>query len=249
MRGFALTLLVLICGAICSQEVLAAKRDFKGLFGSYRRERFTENEARSSDFGVDIMLSTLLPVTPLVTSTETLGGATGTGLAYSTFFNVEGSLFYSINYNWEAFLNLGYYNYNTRKENGSSTTQPLFHKFEMTAYPVQLGIKYRFSMEDIVPYIGVGAGISHVKRVTSYDSNATLGALNYSNPITFSVVTGVEFFFMPRMGIRLEMAAMYFKLDPLVYNQATSTPTTTPIIFFQGNVWTVRYASGIFFLF
>jgi opacity protein-like surface antigen len=247
VRGFILTLLVLICGA---EDVYAAKKDFKGLFGSYRREKFTENEARSSDLGMDIMLSTLIPVTSVANSSET-SATSGTPLAFSTFFNVEASVFYSINYNWQAFLNIGYYNYETRKENGSITTQPLFHHFEMTAYPATAGIKYRFSMEDIVPYIGIGGGIAHVKRYGSYDSDSSgsLGAVDYSNVLTFSVITGVEFYFMPRMGVRLEMAAMFLKLNPLNYNPSPSSMDRVPALFFQANVWTLRYASGIFFLF
>ena len=62
MRQYLLLLLAFFIAA----DAFAEKKDFKGLFGSYRREKFTENEGNSTDFGVDLSLSTLLPVQPLV---------------------------------------------------------------------------------------------------------------------------------------------------------------------------------------
>ena len=63
-RSTQLLLLGVFIEVLIGAEAFAAKKDFKGLFGSYRREKFTENEAGSGEIGVDILLSTLLPVTP-----------------------------------------------------------------------------------------------------------------------------------------------------------------------------------------
>jgi hypothetical protein len=96
VKKFTIFVLVLLC----SGEAFA-KKDFKGLFGSYRREKFTENEARSMAFGADLMLSTLFPVTDMVRSQEDTSG-TSAPLNYSVFYNVETSLWMSWQYHWSG---------------------------------------------------------------------------------------------------------------------------------------------------
>jgi hypothetical protein len=44
-------LLTLLFLFINESAAFGAKKDFKGLFGSYRRDKFTENEGRESDWG------------------------------------------------------------------------------------------------------------------------------------------------------------------------------------------------------
>lgn len=249
VTAFALARITALVLALVFSTEAFAKKDFKGLFGSYRREKFTENEARSTDFGMDIMLSTLLPLTSIVNSTE-VRGAGGTSMSYSTFFNIETSFFLTLAYNWETFLNIGYYTYETRRENTlrNDPTLPLFHQFEMTAYPAVLGLKYRFGADDIVPYFGMGAGVAFVRRKASYDYSAVQGKETYSTVLAGQIIAGLEFFFSPRAGIRLETAAHYMKLKPDEYDSG-GAPANLPIIQFQGNSWSLRYASGIFFLF
>lgn len=251
MKRTILCLLILVSGS----EAFA-KKDFKGLFGSYRREKFTENEGKSSDFGVDLMLSTLLPVTSMVKSQESRGGAIE-DLSYSTFFNVEGSMFLTLNYHWEIFTNFGYYNYETRKENAltrnSLPDTPIFHQFELTAFPIILGAKYRLSREDIVPYIGAGAGFAFCKRKGSYDNDPSgiKTDTDSQSVLAAQVTLGLEFFFDSRAGIRLEMSGMYLGLPERIYDygKGTGSVAINPILVYQKNPWTVRYASGIFFLF
>lgn len=247
------TILSLLILAFASEAF--AKKDFKGLFGSYRREKFTENEGKSSDFGFDLMLSTLLPVSPLVKSIETRG-ASAENLSYSTFFNVEANLFLTLNYHWELYTNVGYYNYETRKENALTRTDPslqptpIFHQFELTAFPVILGVKYRLSREDIVPYIGAGAGFAFCKRKGSYDNDPAGAKSNTDSQsaLAAQATLGLEFFFDARAGIRLEMSGMYLGLSERTYDYGGSA-AINPILVYQPNPWTVRYASGIFFLF
>jgi len=239
-----------LVGVLVSGEVLAAKRDFKGLFGSYRREKFTENEAQSSDFGMDLMLSTLLPLSPTVKSQESTGGAQ-TALGASNFFNLETSFFLTMGYHFQFYALVGYYTYETRKENGTrgnaDPTLPLFHQFEMTAFPALLGIKYRFSTSDIVPYIGAGAGMSFVSRKASYDYS-TSNFTDNTTALTGQGLIGVEFFFAPRAGIRLEAAGMYMNLAATTFDTGGS-PTSNPIMYLQGGLLAMRYASGLFILF
>jgi hypothetical protein len=241
--------LLLVLALTFTLDAVAAKRDFKGLFGSYRREKFTENEANSTDIGVDLRLSTLLPVTPLVKSTETVGGTPG-AMSYSTFFNIEGEIHASINYYWQFFLGAGYFSYDTRKQNTvlENPQLPLFHQFDMTAYPVMLGVRYRLSTSDIVPYVGLGAGVSFVTRHGSYDYDATLYNTQYDQVLTGEAILGLEFYISSRMGIRLETSAFYMKLPEFVYATGGS-PGNHPILDYQPNVWSIRYASGIFLLF
>ncbi len=229
-----------------SLEVWGAKKDFKGLFGSYRKEKFVENEARSTDYGMDLLLSTLVPSTPLVQSDEGTGPKS---LHYATFFNLEAAFFFTLGYHWELFTNIGWYKYDTRKENTerNDPTLPLFHQFELEAYPLTVGIKYRFSLEDMVPYVGFGVGFSYVRRKGFYDYHATFDQ-EYSNVLTAELIGGLEFFFHPRIGIRLEVAGFYLNLKerkPAIPGSAVAFPKFT----YQGNLILVRYASGLFILF
>lgn len=253
MKRTILSFLILFCAT----EAFA-KKDFKGLFGSYRRDKFVENEGRGSDLGVDLMMSTLLPVSSMVKSVETRGGSAN-DLSYSTFFNLEAEVFFTLNYHWELYGNIGYYTYETRKENdltrNNPTLQPtpIFHQFEMTAFPIIFGVKYRLSREDIVPYIGAGAGIAFVKRKGSYDNDPSglKTDTDSQSAIAAQGSIGVEFFFDSRAGIRLEMSGMYLGVSERSYDyqRGTGSLDTTPMLVYQKNPITVRYASGIFFLF
>ena len=248
MKPFSkIVLLSAFIELLIGTNVFAAKKDFKGLFGSYRRERFTENEAGSGEIGVDIMLSTLLPMTPLIQSQEAVNGPKSS-LNYATFFNVEGGLNYSLTYNWLIYATVGYFNYDTRKQTASSSAQkPTFHQFDMTAVPLILGVKYRLNTSDIVPYVGLGAGISLINQKGFYDSS-TQNKVRSMSSVTGEVIAGVEFYFAPKAGIRMELAGYFMKIDPDTFNSG-APPGDLPILHFQGNVWSVRYASGVFFLF
>ncbi len=246
MKRFLLLILI----STFAIDAFAAKKDFKGLFGAYRREKFTENEGNSSDFGVDLMLSTMLPLTPIVKSQETTDASQQNSLSYSTFFNVETGINYSFHYNWEAFVDAGYFSYETRRQNSvlTSSALPLFHQFEMTAIPLMFGVRYRMSMEDIVPYVGIGLGPTYVKRRGSYDYNAVQANEQHDTVLSGEAIVGVEFYISSRMGIRLEASAFYMKLPAFTFDTGGS-PGNFPILLYQGNPWSVRYASGLFVLF
>lgn len=244
-------ILLLVLALTFAVDGYAAKKDFKGLFGSYRRERFTENEANPSDFGIDLMLSTLIPLSPIVKSQESVGGAPA-ALNYATFFNIEGGIHFSLSYNWLLFASIGYYNYDTRKENSATGLQnpalPLFHQFEMRAVPVVGGVKYRFSTEDIVPYVGIGVGTSFVTRHGFYDYSPQVSDEEHLTALTVEATLGVEFYFSARAGIRMEASAFYMKLPEKTFNSGAA-PGDLPILIYQGNPTSIRYASGLFFLF
>ena len=233
-----------------TQSVAFAKKDFKGLFGSYRREKFTENEGSNTSFGVDLMLSTLLPLTPIVKS-STDRSSSGEALNYATFFNVELNFFFTLYYNWELFANIAYYNYETRKETPSSDpTLPIFHLFEMDVTPAMLGLKYRFSTSDFVPYIGASGGLAYVKRKGFYDNNAVIYNEQHLTCFVGQVLAGVEFYFAPKAGIRLEASAHYMQLPEKVFDPGQQvTLAELPLLSYQSNPWSIRYASGLFFLF
>ena len=241
--------LVTAAVALLDSPASAAKRDFKGLFGSYRQEKYIENEARGTAFGVDVLLSTLLPLSPIVKSTEKTGGAESS-LHYSAFFNYELDFFLTIQYDWEIFLNVGYYNYDTRKQNSDTSpppdpANPQFHQFEMTALPLLLGVKYRFSSDDLVPFIGAGAGFSYIRRKGSYDYSPSFDQ-QYLNVLTAELIAGLQFYFTSQAGIRLEAAAYYYRLPARTFSiPASSLPTLS----YQPNPWSIRYASGLFLLF
>jgi len=228
--------------------VSAANKDFKGLFGSYQRDKFTENEAHDSDWGVDLSLSSLLPVTSVVNSTTT-SGTGGSAMRYSTFFNLEGSLLFSLAYHWQLYASVGKFSYDTRKENVSTDeNQALFHQFEFNATPILLGVRYRFGLGDIVPYLGVGGGVSRVTRKGSYDVAGSVVNEDVSNMITGQVQGGLEFYFSPRAGLRLEVSAFYFNAKKFTFD-SESDPNVFPAMIYQPNVFSIRYASGLFFLF
>jgi Outer membrane protein beta-barrel domain len=229
-------------------EAMAAKKDFKGLFGSYRREKFTENEGNSTDFGVDLMLSTLLPVSSVVKSAES-SDLTFNSLNYATFFNVEASFWFSLGYNWAVYADIGHYSYDTRKQTASSanSTQPIFQKFELEAVPAVAGIRYRLSREDLVPYVSLGVGMAYVKRSGSTEGQYTASDL-YQTVACGHGAVGLEFFFAPKAGLRVEASAYYMNLPQYTFDP-TGTIAQRPQLQYQSNVWSVRYASGIFFLF
>jgi hypothetical protein len=251
-RGFRFGgILILFSHLILSTHALAAKKDFKGLFGSYRREKFTENEGREFDFGVDLMLSTLIPISPIVSGTTDRSVA-ASPLPSSDFFNVEASFFFSFWYNWEIFLSSGYYSFNTRQQiaTNPNPSLPIFQQFEMDTIPVILGIKYRFGADDIVPYIGVGAGISRVHRIASYDYQPIQDE-STQTVLTAEAIVGLEFYFSSRAGFRLETSAYYLAVPGGSYDPTapSGNAALSPIFVYQQNPILLRYASGLFFLF
>ena len=239
---------LLILGGL-SGQLFAARKDFKGLFGSYQREKFTENEAHDSDWGLDLSLSSMLPVSSVVTSITTTGGS-ASPMRYSTFFNLEGSLLFSLNYHWQFYASTGYFSYDTRKETQNNTAaKALFHMFDFKAIPVILGVRHRFGVEDLVPYLGLGAGVSRVTRKGSYDISGSAVNEQIDNAITGQVQGGLEFYFSPRAGLRLEIAAHFMKTPEFNFDSAGTGATDLPDIIYQPNIFSVRYSSGLFFLF
>ncbi len=242
--------LLLLVDVFFSSSSFAAKKDFKGLFGSYRRERFIENEARSTDFGFNVMLSTLFPVNPIVSSTES-ASVGASAMPSSNFFNVEGELFFSLDYNWQIFSNFGYFSFDTRRENTIFTqaTRPLFQTFEMSAVPVTLGVKYRFGEDDIVPFVGVGIGVAWTTRKGGFDYDANAVDEEKKNCIVGQVMAGLEFYFHSRAGIRLEAGAYNFRLPERTFDYSRGAGVANhPIEVYNANPWLIRYSSGIFIL-
>jgi hypothetical protein len=192
------------------------------------------------------MLSTLLPVSPIVKSLEN-GGAL-TNLKYSTFFNAEVGFNLSFAYHWQAFVTGGYYSYDTRRENTVSNqdpANPTFSQFEMTLYPVVLGCRYRFNTSDIVPYVSLSGGVVFAQRRGFYD-NAPLSDSQKLTGTVLQAAAGLEFYISPRTGLRLEMSATQLQLPARTYEPGANSLAT---LFYQGNPLTVRYASGLFVLF
>ncbi|MFM8316243.1 MAG: outer membrane beta-barrel protein, partial [Deltaproteobacteria bacterium] len=218
---------------------------------SYRREKFTENEGNSTDFGFDLMLSTLLPITSVVKSAET-SALNFNSLNYATFFNVEGSFWFSLGYHWALYANVGRYSYETRKQNQQTldnpSSDPLFQKFELEAVPAIAGIRYRLSREDLVPYVSLGIGLAYVHRKGSNEAGTNNTDEEYQTVACGHGAVGLEFFFAPKAGLRVEASAYYFNL-PLRTFDPQGTIGVTPQLQYQSNVWSLRYASGVFFLF
>jgi hypothetical protein len=99
-----------------------------------------------------------------------------------------------------------------------------------------------------VPYIGVGAGVAYVDRKGYYDYNAVQYNEQYTTCLVAQASIGVEFFFSARAGIRLEAGGHYFGLPANIYDTG-GTPANFPILYYASNPFSVRYASGVFFLF
>ena len=151
------------------------------------------------------------------------------------------------------YANVGKYSYESRKKNDSSTEAlPVFHHFELDATPAIAGVRYRLSQDDIVPYISLGIGMAYVHRKGFTEGSTSNSALyteeEYQTVACGHGAAGVEFFFAPKAGLRVEASAYYMNLP-----ERTTEPGGTigyrPKIQFQSNVWSLRYASGIFFLF
>ncbi len=219
------------------------------MFGNYRREQYVENEGRSTDFGMDFNLSTLLPISSVVQSVEIQGGSAA-ALKYAAFFNFELGFFLSLNYHWELYASLGYYTYESRKENTvfTDTSLPLFHQFEMMMIPIIGGLRYRFTTDDIVPYIGFGLGMAYTKRKGFYDYSDPTFHQQYLNTIVGQALAGVEFYISARAGIRLEMSAYFMNLPAYEYVPG-GVVTSFPALQYKANPWSVRYSSGLFVLF
>jgi hypothetical protein len=251
---------LLILLALCiATDSFAEKKDFKGLFGSYRREKYTENEGNETDFGVDLMLATALPVSTLVkvdaTSTapgDMANSALGTPVGSSAFFSGEIGFWMTLWYHWQLFANIGYYTYDSRLQNPSTSAcaqmgnGACFTQYSMQVIPAVLGLKYRFGRSDIVPYIGGGAGLAYITRVGSYDYSPLSNTV-YSTGLVAEGTAGLEFFISAKVGLRLEMSGMYLQLPALVYNSG-GTASANPLIKYQANPLLIRYSSGLFIL-
>jgi len=241
------TLLLISALVFFASPLEAAKKDLKAIFGSYQREKFTENEARDSDWGVDLSLSSMLPITSVVNSITTAGG-TSSPMRYSTFLNVEGSLLFSLAYHWQLYASTGYFTYDTRKENNSGNEQQaLFHLFDFHAIPFLLGVRYRFGVDDLVPYLGLGAGVSRITRKGYYDSGDEKNEETL-NALTGQIQGGVEFYFSPNAGLRLELAAHLMKTPETKFDPPGNI-SVNPDLIYQPNVFSLRYSSGLFYLF
>src|SRR5690606_18618248 len=105
-----------------------------------------------------------------------------------------------------------------------------------------------FSRTDIVPYIGIGAGLLYVHRKAYYDYNDVTTKDTFSNGLAAQGTVGVEFYIAPRTGIRLEMSAMYLGMKQDQFDTG-AVPANFPIMDFHANPIAVRYASGLFILF
>lgn len=224
------------------------------MFGNYRRDKYTENEGMDTDIGIDLLLSTMMPLSPVISSQSATSGPI-TSLSSSMFFNGEASVFMSFAYNWEAFLTVGYYSYESRKLSppiSGDNGLPRYHMFDMSSTPAVLGVRYRFSDSDMVPYLGAGLGFSRVHRHVTYDSStinqAQLQDEDFNTVITGEVVAGLEFYFAARAGIRLEASAYYMRLPSRTFIPL-STPDVNPYAYYGANPWFLRYASGVFILF
>lgn len=233
-------LAILVFGVLAEDVCLAKKKDFKGLFGSYRREKYTENEANDSDWGIDLMLSTLFPMSGLVSTTT--GGAMPTTIS----FNTEANLYRTFGYNLMVYVNFGRYSYETRQSTGSTTGQQTqYNLFSMTISPLLMGVKYRMSRSDFVPYLGAAGGVSFVTRTASYNY-ANLVNTDSQTPITVQGFGGFEFFFAPGAGLRIEVGAHVMLLPAKTMDTNSST---VPSVQNAANPVALRYASGVFILF
>lgn len=239
--------------AIGANSAYAAK-DYMGLFGSYRRDKYTENEDHDTDIGIDVSLSTMFPVSPVISSQQTVGGSID-ALPSALFFNGEVSVFATLAYNWELYGTVGFYSYDTRKlsqSTGPTDVLPRYHQFEMDSIPLVAGFRYRFSRSDIVPYLGLGAGVSRVHRKAYYDFTTTQGGSalqdeDYNTVLTGEVVGGFEFFFASGAGIRLETSAYYLNLPSRSFTP-NGGPSINTWMFYGANPWFIRYSCGIFVL-
>ncbi len=244
-RVFLILLCLFFEVSICSKAF--ASKDFKGMFGNYQADKYTENEGNDSDFGIDISLSTMMPLSPVISSAPA-GTSNYTSLYSSMFFNGEISAFLTFAYRWEFFASVGYYTYDSRVQLPISYTAPLYLSYTMTSIPVVGGVRYRFADGDIVPYVGVGAGVSWVTRQTTYDDStlngSATGSQNSSAVLTGEVVGGFEFFFTSHAGVRLEVSAYYLALPSVYYN-----PPGNASALYAANPWFLRYSSGVFILF
>jgi len=169
-------------------------------------------------------------------------------MRYSTFFNIEASVLFSLAYHWQLYASAGHYSYETRKENtNTNASSALFHEFEFKAVPVLLGARYRFGVEDIVPYVGLGVGFANIYRKGSYDSGPLVNEQT-DNVIAAQALAGLEFYFSPRAGLRMEVGGYYFNCPSFTFAKG-SDKTVNPDMIYQSNIFSVRYSSGLFFLF
>ncbi len=229
-----------------------AEKDFKGLFGSYKPPKFVENEGRDSDFGINFLLSTLIPVTSLV---KTYGGTDNLALEsphFATFFNFEIEPYFTVSYNWEFFARIGYYSYGTERQHGIDTDVVpdgnvdayQFHYFDMTAIPMMIGARRRFGRDDVVPYIGWAGGIVYTERKGSYGYDPSTDITSNIAPM-YELMVGAEFFFGSRAGIRVEIGGGQMLLDKRTYDSGFAG---LPKFEHQNAPIFMRYSSGLFIL-
>lgn len=227
-----------------------AKRNFKGLFGSYKQEKFIENEAESG-FGLNLALSTLIPISPYVKSSNSLA-ETPTALHFATYFNFEAEITYALKYKWVPFLRVGYMVYETRKQSTEASTftpkAPVFHNVKLISIPLMGGIRYRFGRDDIVPFIGIAGGIYFIDRATTYDGSNLDDQQTFTRPAG-ELGGGFEFFFSRTAGLKLEIAVQYLNISEDIVNKNPGNPANNPIVTYQANPISLRYAGGIFMLF
>lgn len=236
-------------------EYAVAKKNFKGLFGSYRREKFTENEGNDSDWGADIILSTLYPLSSMANSTTSVASGSSVAMPKTISFDVELNLYKTFGYNTMVFFNIGHYSYDSRQQTQAQATTDennndvsaitQYNNLATTIIPLMLGIKYRFSRSDFVPYLGASAGISLMSRKITYNYS-NLSHEDSTTPLTFQGFGGFEFFFAPGAGLRVELG-VWTALAPEVVKNTNSAAVES--IIFPSNPLAVRYASGVFFLF
>src|SRR5262249_23350502 len=118
----------------------------------------------------------------------------------------------------------------------------------LSMYPVLLGVRYRLSTDDIVPYVGIAAGPTFVTRRASFDYNVTTFDEQKTTVLAAEMIAGLEFFFSPRAGIRLAISGYYVRLPSRIYDTGAN-PGSFPIFTYQANPISLRYSSGVFFLF
>ncbi len=224
------------------KAIAVAQEPLRGFLGSYR-EKYTENAARDFQFGVGVQAGSLFPVSAVVTSSPT-GSTLSTPYQYNASFNLEGEIHFSLAYPFQLFVQGGYSTYSARQAMpGTSGTSIEFQEFSLGALPLLAGVRYRFSRGDIVPYIGLAAGVTQIERKGYFDFNPAL--LQETLWVaTLEGALGLEFYFAEYGGLRLEVSGYYWGLPQTQFSPSGVANTIT----FLPSFVAVRYASGLFFL-
>jgi hypothetical protein len=246
--GIHLCLFVFVLTLFCTESFGAKdNRGVKALFGTYKREKFTENEARYSDIGTEILLSTMYPLGSLVRARD--GASAFADMQSSLFFNGEINVFFTLNYSWQFLITGGYYSFETRQQFSvpfGSQNIAAFRFYNFETIPILAGVKYRMGTGDIVPYVGVSGGINLYTSKYSFDYSTQTIVKRGMAP-TIQAAFGVDFYVTPRIGLKVELAG-YMMLIPADSNTIVVSPNTHDFTT-SANPISVRYASGIFILF